>query len=250
MNTGGARITVATFNIWFDPYHARARHEAILGLLEARRPDVIALQEVTSDSLALVMSTPWIRARYQPSDVDGRTLDRYGVVLLSRLPARRMTLLPLPSGMGRKLLVFELEVDGLTVHVATVHLESLKESDARGVQLGVIFAHLEATEHAIVMGDFNFCSSWAEENARIGPEYVDVWPAVHPDDPGYTEDPTVNRMRHQRKNPEKRVRFDRILVKSPVLRPLDVELVGTQPISPDLPDVFPSDHFGLFAALG
>ncbi len=56
-------------------------------------------------------------------------------------------------------------------------------------------------------------------------------------------------MRHRRKNPEKRVRFDRILVKSPTLRPLDIELLGTQPISPERPDVFPSDHFGLFASL-
>ena len=249
MNTEGARITVATFNIWFDQHHARERHDAIMGLLEARRPDVIALQEVTSASLALVLAKPWIRAEYQPSDVDGRTLDRYGVVLLSRIPTRRMTLLPLPSGMGRKLLVFELEVDGMTVNVATVHLESLKESDARGVQLGLIFEHLDASEHAILMGDFNFCSSWAEENARIRPEYLDVWPAVRPDHPGYSEDPTINRMRYQRKNPEKRVRFDRILVKSPALRPLDIELLGTQPISPDQPDVFPSDHFGLFASL-
>jgi len=185
VNTEGARITVATFNIWFDQHHARERHDAIMGLLEARRPDVIALQEVTSASLALVLAKPWIRAEYQPSDVDGRTLDRYGVVLLSRIPTRRMTLLPLPSGMGRKLLVFELEVDGMTVNVATVHLESLKESDARGVQLGLIFEHLDASEHAILMGDFNFCSSWAEENARIRPEYLDVWPAVRPDHPGY-----------------------------------------------------------------
>jgi tyrosyl-DNA phosphodiesterase 2 len=242
-------MTLATFNIWFDPYHARERHDAIMGLLEARRPDVIALQEVTTESLALVLSKPWIRAEYQPSDVDGRTLDRYGVVLLSRIPARRMTLLPLPSGMGRKLLVFEVEVDGMTVNAATVHLESLKESDTRGKQLAAIFAHLDESEHAIIMGDFNFCSSWAEENARIRPGYRDVWPSVWPDDPGYSEDPTINRMRYQRKNPEKRVRFDRILVKSSTLRPLDVELLGTQPISPDRPDVYPSDHFGLFAAL-
>jgi tyrosyl-DNA phosphodiesterase 2 len=250
MDTGGARLTVATFNIWFDSYHARERHDAIMGLLEARRPDVIGLQEVTADSLALVLSKPWIRAEYQPSDVDGRTLDRYGVVLLSRIPARRMTLLPLPSGMGRKLLVFELEVDGMTVSVATVHLESLRESETRGVQLGLIFGQLDASEHAILMGDFNFCSSWPQENARIAPEYRDAWPTVHPDAPGFSEDPTINRMRYQRKNSEKHVRFDRILVKSPVLRPLDIELLGTQPISAELPDVFPSDHFGLFASLG
>ncbi len=243
-------LSVATYNIWFDAFHEQARHLAIMRLLEARRPDVIALQEVTLHSLKLILAQPWIRAEYQPSDVDGRTLDRYGVVLLSRIPASRMTLRPLPSRMGRALLTFDLQLADLDVTVATVHLESLKESPTRGVQLDAIFTELAAAEHAILMGDFNFCASWAEENARIRPEYLDVWPAVHPDEPGFSEDPTVNVMRRARKNPTKRVRFDRVLLKSPTLRPLGIELLGTAPIAADLPDVFPSDHFGLYASFG
>lgn len=247
---GEHRLTVATYNVWFDAFHKRDRHEAIMRMLEQRRPDVIALQEVTPDTLALVLAQPWIRAEYQPSDLDGRTLDRYGVLLLSRSPARGMTLLPLPSRMGRKLLVFELELAGRPVSVATVHLESLKESETRGAQLRLIFDHLAAAEHAVLMGDFNFCAAWPDENARLPADYVDAWPAVHPELPGYSEDPTVNVMRRERKNPTKRVRFDRILVKSPSLRPVGIELLGTEPISPDLPGVYPSDHFGLFATLG
>jgi tyrosyl-DNA phosphodiesterase 2 len=44
---------------------------------------------------------------------------------------------------------------------------------------------------------------------------------------------------------ERHVRFDRVLVKSDRWVPTDIELLGTAPISPTLPRVFPSDHFGV-----
>ena len=68
---------------------------------------------------------------------------------------------------------------------------------------------------------------------------------------GYTEDTEINRMRLLHKNKEKQVRFDRILLRSgsPGWRPESVRLIGTRPIDPDLPEVFPSDHFGLAGSL-
>lgn len=244
------RLTVATFNIWFDAHHIEARHNAILGLMEERRPDVIALQEVTLPALNLVLSKPWIQAEYQSTDLDGRTLGRYGVVLLSRIPMQRVTLTPLPSRMDRGLLVADLDIGGVPISVATVHLESLKEAATRGIQLQQIFDQLADRDNAVLMGDFNFCSSWQEENVRIRPDYVDVWPAVHPDNPGFTEDTTINRMRYLLKGKHKHVRFDRILLKSAMFQPSAIELLGTQPISPEFPEVYPSDHFGLFATIG
>lgn len=47
----------------------------------------------------------------------------------------------------------------------------------------------------LLAGDFNFCASWAAEQAHLDPGYRDLWAALHPGKPGYTEDTTVNTMR-------------------------------------------------------
>ena len=106
-----------------------------------------------------------------------------------------------------------------------------------------------AGEAYILMGDFNLCSSWTVENRLIEEHYLDLWPAIRRDQPGYTEDTSTNRMRLLAKGKHKHVRFDRILMRSPVWRPRSIGLLGTQPISDELPDVFPSDHFGLTATI-
>lgn len=50
------RFSAMTFNLWA---HDRwpERHDAVVGLLRGRRPDVLALQEVRSDTLELVTGT-------------------------------------------------------------------------------------------------------------------------------------------------------------------------------------------------
>jgi tyrosyl-DNA phosphodiesterase 2 len=45
------------------------------------------------------------------------------------------------------------------------------------------------------------------------------------------------------------VRFDRVLLKPSEWTPTSIELLGTEPISPEHPDVFPSDHFGLLCQI-
>lgn len=53
-------------------------------------------------------------------------------------------------------------------------------------------------------------------------------------------------MRFKLKAQKKQVRFDRILIDSKIWKPKWIEMVGTDPV-PDSTEVFPSDHFGLFA---
>ena len=109
---------------------------------------------------------------------------------------RALILHNLPSHMGRKLLVAELDAGPDRLVVGTVHLESLKHNrDVRAEQLAEIFPLLKAAGPDVVLtGDFNFCSSWAAENANLDPEFVDLWPALRGRAPGYTEDTDVNVM--------------------------------------------------------
>lgn len=248
------RLVLATFNVWFGTYYADLRYQAIANLLRREEPDLIALQEIIPYSLSMLLDNPWIRQNYAVSDIDGSTFGDYGVVLLSRLPVDRLIQLRLPSRMGRTLLVAELTVDAHPLSVATVHLESLRHSSQlRGAQLELIFETLADADNAIIMGDFNFCASWRDENDRLSPAYRDLWPLIHGDAAGFTEDTSVNTMRHLVSGKDKHVRFDRILLKSaPSQRVWDatsIKLIGTEPIRPDLPEVFPSDHFGLVAEI-
>jgi tyrosyl-DNA phosphodiesterase 2 len=236
-------ITVATFNIWFDSYHADQRHLAIADLLSERAPDVIVLQEVTPHSLAVFLARPWVRDRYLRAAVVGRGVGNYGMLMLSRLPISRATYTRLPTRQSRGFLQAELTVNGATQVVCCLHLDSGKSSARlRGWQLRRIFHTLRTTRDAVLLGDFNMRDT---EDARITTPYCDVWPALRPDDDGFTEDTSINLMRFDARNKKRQVRFDRVLLKGPGWRAASIELLGTEPISPALPRVFPSDHFGV-----
>ncbi len=239
-------LTVATHNVWFSSYFQEVRGIALLSELAACDADVIALQEVTPPLHEQIRETPWIQRSYALSDPDGRTMERYGVLLLARVPVERFTLHDMPTRMGRKLLCAHLAG---SLAVATIHLESLPPSaEYRDEQFKQCVSILDGFDHAVFMGDMNFCSSWAEENQRIPDRYTDVWPHLHPDDPGYTEDTSINPMLEMYERGDKQVRYDRVFLhtRDASWHPVAIARLSTRPIGGD-PMVFPSDHFGLAA---
>ena len=246
-----AAVTLATFNVWFEEHEFDARGAAMLGLLRTSGADVIALQEVTAPFLERMLREDWVRREFTVSDATASTIPDYGVILLSRLPVRAFEVHDLPTTMSRTLLVARVATGSRDLTVGGVHLESIPEfAPYREAQLREIFRILEPAENAVLMGDFNFCSTW-EENANLDDRYADLWPLLHPDDPGWTVDGESNAMRRALGKSAKRVRFDRILARSAggALKLRSIGLLGTEPISPDRPDLLPSDHFGLAATL-
>ena len=241
------RLTVATMNVWFGEAYFDERCRATLTLLESYRPDLIALQEVIPGFLDQVLETDWVQAAYTLSDIYGTSVDPYGVLILSRLPVLEWQLFMLPGSMGRDLVIARAGIQQ-TPAFASVHLESHSYStQIRAEQLARIFPRLSHDQHVVLMGDFNFDSSWAE-NQNLDPAYQDVWPLLHTSEPGYTEDTEVNTMRLLHTGKHKQVRFDRILLRSEQSgwRAETIQLIGTEPIGIEMPNVFPSDHFGLF----
>ena len=242
-------LSIATLNIWFDHAYFAERCAAILALLADHRPDIITLQEVTPDFLQRVLHTSWIQADYCVSDMYGDSVDPYGVLMLSRLPVEDWQVLPLPSAMGRHLVMARSVVNTIATTVASVHLESTASSaPIRAKQLARIFPFLQSEQQVILTGDFNLCSTW-EENNQLDSAYHDVWPLLHPSESGYTVDTERNVMRLLHTNKHKQVRFDRMLVRAqrPGWRATTMTLFGDHPISSTTPHIYPSDHFGLIS---
>jgi tyrosyl-DNA phosphodiesterase 2 len=236
-------LTVTTYNIWNDSNHAQQRYLAIAELLSRRRTDVIVFQEVTPDALGLFLGQPWIREEYVRAAVVGEDAGGYGMLMLSRLPVSSVTYTRLPTRQSRGFLRAELPINGTRTVVCCLHLDSGKSSRRlRRWQLRRIFGTLRSAEDAVLLGDFNMRD---DEDGHIAAPYLDVWPALRPDEDGFTEDTSINLMRYDMKDKHRHVRFDRVLLKGGHWAAREIELLGTEPISAELPRIFPSDHFGV-----
>ena len=240
-------LTVATFNIWFNDYYAEERYRAIADLLSRKRPDVLVFQEVTPTALSVFLGQPWIREHYLSAFVVGGRVGNYGMLALSRLPINKMSYVRLPTRLSRGYLKAEFTINGRRQTIVSAHLDSGRAATGlRARQLLRIFRALRTTDDVIILGDFNMRDT---ENDRIDGGYCDVWPALRPEDSGFTEDTAINLMRLDSKNKHRQARFDRVLVKGAAWAAESIELLGREPISAALPRVFPSDHFGVQCCL-
>ena len=115
-------LVVATFNVWFNDFHAEARFRAIADVLARKMPDVMVFQEVTPAALAVFLAEPWIRVRYRRAEVTGGNLGNYGMLMLSRLPIANVTYTPLPTNLARGFMTAELETGGQPLTVVALHL--------------------------------------------------------------------------------------------------------------------------------
>ena len=240
-------FTVATYNIWFDDFRSRERYEAIADVLAAHTPDVMVFQEVTPAALQAFSRQRWIQQNYYCAAAVGAAFGNYGLLVLSRLPITRATYTRLPTRLERGFLTVQCMVNDLPLTVCCIHLDSGKAAAPLRVgQLHRVFHTLGTVKDVVAAGDFNMRD---KENAHITAPWVDVWPTLRPDDDGFTEDTSINLMRWDSKPKARQVRFDRILVKGAAWAPASIELLGREPISAQLPRVFPSDHFGVLCRL-
>jgi tyrosyl-DNA phosphodiesterase 2 len=240
-------LTITTYNVWNDSKHAEDRYLAIAELLSRRSPDIVVFQEITPTAFEVFLEQPWIRESYLRAAVVGGDAGNYGMVVLSRLPVSRVTYTQLPSRQSRGFLQAEIAVNGARIVVCCLHLDSGKSSRRlRWWQLRRIFRAHRSVEDAVLLGDFNMRD---DENHWIAAPYCDVWPALRPDENGFTEDTSINLMRYDMKDKHRHVRFDRVLLKSRKWAASEIQLLGKEPISEELPRVFPSDHFGVECSL-
>ena len=150
--------------------------------------------------------------------------------MFSRHKPEQVDMLPLPGEMGRRL----LRVRWPNLEVGVVHLESTASAGpTRSAQLTEVFSQLKGPD-SLLLGDFNFCSTSAE-NTQLPSSFVDLWPALHPGNPGWTLDSQANPLLRG----TKQARYDRMLLQSKNWRCRSLQLSQSGG----------SDHFGLVAEL-
>jgi len=248
--TSTRQLTLVTYNVLADPYRAALRMPTLLAILKATEADIIALQEVTPWFWRMLRKQPWVRHYHRTPIGPGGGVPG-GLLILSRFPITRTLVATMPGRQGRKGLLADLRVDNTTLAVVTCHLESfLADGKIRADQLALIFPLLQHAPDAVLLGDLNFAENAQPETKQLLKTYRDLWIALRKDAPGYTWDNERSTMaRRAALAGEESRRLDRILWRSEQWRPHTVRIIGTRPVAPDLPDLFPSDHFGLMGVL-
>jgi len=245
-------LTVLSYNVWFGNYFTAQRMAAIGRIVEQKSPDVVCLQEVTPTINLLLLAQSWTHA-YYVSDPEGKELVGYGVMILSKYRFHELMLRQFPTKLGRKALLGTLLVkDSPQVVIATFHLESYPEDVLIRQDQMKLLAELTADmSHVIICGDTNI--AYENEDKHLGDRFGDAWKVLHQSsaedeerNPGSTFDTVANSMTKKYCNFKAQNRIDRLYYTHATIRPLSMEIIGTQPIGPD---VFPSDHFGIFVTL-
>jgi len=232
-----SKISLVTYNIWFSDKFLAARMKELGKILGALQPDVIALQEVKPHILeSHILNWDWVKDYYL-SDVTGKTLIGYGVVLLSRFPFHKLSSYNLPTRMGRKLIVGEILTPDGTLVIGSSHLESYAEDTLwRAKQMEAIKKLLEPHPHSIMMGDFNIVREEEISAQFPSPMYVDPWTLLHPLEAGETTTlgrvvSSENETGISSETPKTSVaRIDRILIKSGYWSPREITRLGMEPI--------------------
>jgi len=235
-----------TYNIWFDEYKKKERFLALLQLIQTKDPEFIALQEVTPQIILYLSANKFIQDFYIMSDPgDGSTVKPYGVLILTKFKICSFGVQQLPSQFSRKLVYFDVTLNGQYCRLSTAHFDSVKEaSSIRSQQLDVVRTILENFDLSIVMGDFNFYAN-EERDILLSqhlPQFQDLGREFGI---GPTYDTTLINMKPR--NFISQIRIDLIMLKSLLWKGIKGERLGDTPFEDNR--IFISDHCGMFGVL-
>ncbi len=246
------QLTLVTYNVMGGGHREGTRLPALLAILRAAAPDIVALQEVSARTVAALRSQPWAR-RYHWTLSPGARSPHGGLLILSRFPISRSLIADLPGDSDSNGLLADLRVEGAILAVLNCHLGSPPGAgQLRASQLAVIFPLMQHAADAVLIGDLGFGDKDQPETDKLDKSFRDLWSALRKDAPGYTWDREINPMTRPpiwNGPPGLDRRQDRILWRSATWRPHTIRLLGDRPVSRHEPSLFPSDHFGLLGVL-
>lgn len=249
-------LRVLTWNTLWDRYDSdrvrtAERRPMLLAALAESDADVIALQEVERELLAVLLNAPWVQASYTVSSApDGRDVDDNGLLLLSRLPVREVGHHVL--GSHKAVIALTVETAAGPLVVAATHLSSDHSKDGadrRRSELAALAEGLGGVDaDLILLGDFNDGSGGGEgPAAALG--LRDAWTEVYgSEDSTPTFDPVTNPLAAVSSLSGRAARLDRVLLRGSGV----VAGAVLRGDTPDTRGLYISDHYGVEAevALG
>ncbi|WP_217185355.1 RNA repair domain-containing protein [Streptomyces sp. AC495_CC817] len=244
---GGVRVL--TWNTLWDRYDAdlidsARRRPLLLRALREADVDVIALQEVEAELLAMLVREPWVRDGWTlGTDPRGRDVDACGLLLLSRLPVREAAFHTL--GPHKAVTAVVVEAGARPLVVAATHLSSDHSTDGAGRRVAELarlsegFATLDAD--LLLLGDFND----GGDTPQLTLGMRDAWSETHgPADSTPTFDPAANPLAAVSSLSGRASRLDRVLLRGTGLGVRSARLYGDSPTPEGL---YVSDHYGVRA---
>ena len=150
-------LTVMTWNMWFDKKNRAQRTETLLNEVRCYDPDIVALQEVVSESFEIIV------AKMRPNYYIIGTISPdvgYDTIILSKFPPIEWNRYYLPkTKMGRNLLLATLQTPTRQITVGTFHLESIFNKRANTAEIlkesQLKYIYAISPMNSILMGDTN-----------------------------------------------------------------------------------------------
>lgn len=258
-------LRVLTLNLWGDSGDLERRMEVAVSETAALRPDVIALQEVREVPGGLRQAEAFAKAvggRYEFGCADPESAGGpIGNAIVSRLPMRRPTTIPLPTPRGdhRVAIAVDLETPLGRLAFVCTHLSwELEASVIREEQVVAVDAFARTRQRdlpSIMAGDFNATPDADSVLFLTGRKSLhgkstywrDAFARIRPHSDGYTwsaRNPQVA------SHVERNRRIDFVFVGA--LNPDGRGSILDARVALDVPGpdgIFGSDHFGVYVEL-
>ncbi len=152
-NLSAEEVTLISYNVYFNDESGKTRYPGIISYLTSKKPDVIALQEVTPTFFKALSTSELSDYYFTPESPIGS----YCNLILSKNKPDKYGVKKLESGMGRHAVYADIKLLNKTIRFINVHLESLDFPASiafRKKQIESVSSLLQ--KYSILAGDFNF----------------------------------------------------------------------------------------------
>ncbi|XP_065888741.1 uncharacterized protein [Dysidea avara] len=240
-------MKLLTINIRCDEPGIQERLDELGKVVKSKRPEFIAIQDITVDVGRKVQAAPWAQ-RYHflmpPARYDTR--NKPSVALLSAYPSQESKSLQYEGAKPTEVLLrsyyvmFDKSRQPHVVTIVTTHMENEPEDTMiREKQLNEAMGMLDDHEDVWLLGDFNIMRD-IDGPLSLGGEWKDGWlESGSSCEDGDTFVPSKNPLIKNKGLPS--ARPDRIFYKSRRYCFESMELVGSDPVI--------SSHFGVLLTL-